>query len=105
MSGEVVPMTLDEVTPGQKIKIIDIPDQTVRAQAIRFGIGLGAEVVCQEKLPGGPVVLRKGFQEIAVGRNLARQIRVNASWAWVPGWGKRALGGRREALRRGQEHA
>ena len=98
-------MTLDEVEVGQKIKIVDIPDHTIRVQAIRFGIGLGAEAVCQEKLPGGPVVLRKGFQEIAVGRNLARQIRVNAAWSWAPSWGKRPLGGRREPLRRGQEHA
>jgi Fe2+ transport system protein FeoA len=55
-----------------------ISDDCARAQAVRFGIGNGAHVSCVTKLPGGPVVLRSGRQEIAVGRGLASRITVSA---------------------------
>lgn len=71
-------MTLADVKRGDKFQITTIPDQNVRAQALRFGISEGAEVACAEKVPGGPVVLEKNLQEIAVGRNLAEQIKVEA---------------------------
>ena len=69
-------MTLDRVKKGQQIRIISIPDEIFRVQAIRFGISEGAVVVCQEKVPAGPVVVRKNNQEIAIGRNLASKIGV-----------------------------
>ncbi|MGE5675523.1 MAG: FeoA family protein [Mycobacterium leprae] len=69
-------MTLAEAVPGQAILITQIADDYARLQAIRFGIAEGARAVCQAVLPGGPVVLRKGKQEMAVGRNLAKQILV-----------------------------
>ncbi|MBC9785566.1 ferrous iron transport protein A [Heliobacillus mobilis] len=69
-------LSLDRVKKGQHIVIRSIPNEMVRAQAIRFGISEGAEVVCQEIIPAGPVVIRKNKQEIAIGRNLARQIGV-----------------------------
>jgi Fe2+ transport system protein FeoA len=63
--------------PGQcaVIDCIDCPH--ARAQALRFGMGEGASVCCITTLPAGPVVLRSGRQEIAVGRGLARRIRVS----------------------------
>lgn len=69
-------MTLDKTRKGQLIRIISIPNETVRAQAIRFGIAEGEKVVCQEVIPAGPVILQKNKQEIAVGRKLASQIAV-----------------------------
>ncbi len=39
-------------------------------------MGEGATVSCVTTLPAGPVVLRSGRQEIAVGRGLARRIRI-----------------------------
>lgn len=72
-------MTLDQVTRGQRILIINIPDEVVRAQAIRFGIAAGVEVQCAEKLPAGPVVICKGKQEIAIGHRLAKTIEVEAA--------------------------
>ena len=68
--------TLDKSKKGQIIKIVSIPNQTVRAQAIRFGIAEGAKVLCQEVIPAGPVILQKNKQEIAVGRSLACQIAI-----------------------------
>jgi len=53
-----------------------IPDETLRAQLLRFGIATGSRVPCHARLPFGPVVLRFGRQEIALGRQLAEQIKV-----------------------------
>jgi len=69
-------MTLDQAKKGQKLSVISIPNEVVRAQAIRFGITEGAEVQCALKLPAGPIVICKGRQEIAIGRRLAERIEV-----------------------------
>jgi ferrous iron transport protein A len=71
--------TLAFLRRGQDVVIAEIPDDRVRAQAMRFGMGVGASVRCVTALPGGPIVLRLGRQEIAVGRGLARRIRVGES--------------------------
>jgi ferrous iron transport protein A len=63
---------------GDQAVIAGIPDDRARAQAVRFGMGVGAAVHCVTTLPGGPVVLRSGRQEIAVGRGLARRISIEA---------------------------
>lgn len=69
-------MTLAQVKRGNKVKVSNIPDDFIRAQAIRFGISEGAEVECIEKIPAGPVIIKKRFQEIAIGRRLAENIQV-----------------------------
>lgn len=68
--------SLAQVKRGQKVEICRIPDEQVRAQAIRFGICEGTVVRCEEKLPAGPIILCKGCQELAVGRGLAEKITV-----------------------------
>lgn len=70
-------MTLAQVKRGSKVKIGNIPDASIRAQAIRFGIAEGAEVECIERIPAGPIIVKKRFQEIAIGRRLAENITVN----------------------------
>ena len=72
----VAKMKLVEVLPGQAFVITAIQDDFARLQAIRFGIAEGAKAVIQNVLPGGPVVVRKGKQEMALGRNLADRIQV-----------------------------
>lgn len=69
-------MTLDKCKRGQKIKIMNIPSDVVRAQAIRFGISEGAVVTCEEVVPAGPVVVGMSKQQIAIGRDLAKSISV-----------------------------
>jgi Fe2+ transport system protein FeoA len=69
-------ITLDQTRKGQRITIREIESADVRSQVVRFGIGVGEGAVCQEILPGGPIVLRKNRQEIAIGRPLARSIKV-----------------------------
>jgi ferrous iron transport protein A len=69
-------MHLSQIKPGQEARIVAIPDEEIRSQLIRFGISEGSHVVCDVKLPFGPIVLRHNRQEIAVGRQLAKTIRI-----------------------------
>lgn len=69
-------MQLDKCKKGQLIKILDIKDSLIRAQAIRFGISEGEVIRCEEIIPAGPVVVSKKNQEIAIGRGLAKNIDV-----------------------------
>ncbi|HWJ03843.1 MAG TPA: ferrous iron transport protein A [Verrucomicrobiae bacterium] len=69
-------MTLDMAKPGQKVLITAIKNPQVRAQAIRFGIAEGAEALCEQTIPAGPIVLRRNRQEIAIGRSIAKEIGV-----------------------------
>lgn len=69
-------MTLDQAPKGKSLFINDIRDQKARLQALRFGIAEGAKVECFEVIPHGPVMVATRGQEIAIGRQLARQIEV-----------------------------
>ncbi|WP_110954857.1 FeoA family protein [Anaerosinus massiliensis] len=69
-------MTLDQILRGQYANIMAIPNEQIRAQAIRFGISYGCKVRCIEKITGGPIVLTRGKQEIAIGRELAQRIQI-----------------------------
>lgn len=70
-------MTLDKAKKGQQVVIRNIADEIIRAQAIRFGIAEGTVVTLQEIVPAGPVVVLRSKQEIAIGRQLAKNIRVD----------------------------
>ena len=70
-------MTLDRISRGETFKIRRIPDKDVRARISRLGIGEGAYAHCPEKIPGGPVIIKKNFQEIAIGRKLAKSITID----------------------------
>lgn len=69
-------MHLGAAKRGQTVKITAITDGDVRDQAIRFGIAEGEVVTCAEVIPAGPVVVRKGQVEVAIGRGLARKIAI-----------------------------
>lgn len=69
-------MTLEKVQRGERVSVQRIADKTARMQALRFGIGEGAEIHCDEIIPGGPIIISNHGQQIAIGRGLARQIIV-----------------------------
>lgn len=69
-------MCLSDMRRGEWARVTDIPDANLRVQLLRFGIADGCRVRCHAKLPFGPLVLRYGGQEIAVGRQIARAIQV-----------------------------
>ena len=68
--------SLDHVHKGDRIEIISVNDQHARVQALRFGMAEGAHVECVTRIPAGPLVIKSGRQEIAVGRALAKRISV-----------------------------
>ncbi|HEY3317707.1 MAG TPA: ferrous iron transport protein A [Coriobacteriia bacterium] len=68
--------TLDQAKRGDKMVVLGVDDDRARIHAIRFGMGEGACVQCVTRIPAGPIVLRSGRQEIAVGRELAKRITV-----------------------------
>lgn len=70
-------MTLYNASKGSKIRILNIRDKNIRFLAIRIGIYEGAMFICSEKLPGGPIILQSGRQEIAVGKRLAENIVID----------------------------
>ena len=55
---------------------LEVGDEHARMQALRFGMSEGACVECVTRIPAGPLVLKSGRQEIAVGRALAKRIQV-----------------------------
>lgn len=69
-------MTLDAANRGEKVEIVAIENEIIRAQAIRLGISEGSQLLCEEKLPAGPIILKNKMQEVAVGRRLAKQIKI-----------------------------
>jgi Fe2+ transport system protein FeoA len=68
--------SLDCIRKGELIEIVSVDDKHARVQALRFGMAEGALVECVTKIPAGPLVLKSGRQEIAVGRALAKRISV-----------------------------
>jgi len=68
--------SLDCIRKGELIEIVSVDDQHARVQALRFGMAEGACVECVTRIPAGPLVIKSGRQEIAVGRALAKRISV-----------------------------
>ena len=58
------------------MEVAAINDESARVHALRFGMGEGARVACVTRIPAGPVIIKSGRQEIAVGHKLARHIHV-----------------------------
>ncbi|APG28655.1 hypothetical protein A7E78_12925 [Syntrophotalea acetylenivorans] len=73
-------MSLNELKRGQSATITNVPDENLRIQLLRFGIINGSQVSCHCKLPFGPVVLKYGGQEIALGREIARQVTIKTAY-------------------------
>lgn len=61
---------------GDHVTVVAVNDDKARIQALRFGINPGAEIDVVAKVPGGPLVIKSGYQEIAIGRPLAAKIKV-----------------------------
>lgn len=68
--------TLDALRGGDEVEIVGVDDPGARMHALRFGMAEGSQARCVTRIPAGPIVMRSGRQEIAVGRKLAQRIRV-----------------------------
>ena len=72
------PMTLEQVKIGESIRITRINDPETATMAMRLGVSEGEVLQLASRVPGGPVVIRRGALEIALGRDLCRQIEVES---------------------------
>lgn len=68
--------TLDKIAQGYFLKIIKLPSGDIKSQLIRLGISEGDKLKCTHKLPGGTIVVQKNRQEIAIGYDLAKKIKI-----------------------------
>lgn len=69
-------MGIDRVPVGGWARIVSINHEWARHQLIRLGFEEGARVEVISRIPLGPVVLRRRDRQIAIGRQLARAVRV-----------------------------
>ena len=69
-------MTLSDGPRGVPLVIVGLADNEAEKRLLPFGLMPGSVVVIQERLPGGPVVVKRGRQELALGHRLARRLQV-----------------------------
>lgn len=69
-------ITLDQAPIGQQVRIERIQDEEIAMMAVRLGIAVGEMIVVASKIPGGPLVIRRGRVDIALGRELCKGIDI-----------------------------
>lgn len=73
--------TLADAKDGDWVVVTGTADDDVKWQALRFGIGEGSIIQVQKNIPKGPVIISKKHVEIAIGRELAKNVTVDLSKA------------------------
>lgn len=70
-------MYLTNVEVGQKARVVNVEGQGLAKKLYEFGILNGASVQLMAKHPmRGPLVVKVGKSEVAVGRRMAGKIQV-----------------------------
>lgn len=72
-------MGIDRVPVGGWVRIQTIDDDWARGQLIRLGFEEGAWVEVISRIPLGPIILRRRDRQLAIGRELARRVRVEST--------------------------
>jgi Fe2+ transport system protein FeoA len=68
--------SLEQARVGDRVIVKHISNDETATQAMRLGISEGETLEVASKVPGGPLVIRRGKLEIALGRDLCRSIEV-----------------------------
>ncbi|QNO15656.1 ferrous iron transport protein A [Alkalicella caledoniensis] len=79
-------MLLTDCRKGDVVEIMDIHDNWAKEQVIRFGIVQGVKVTCVSISTHGPVVIKKNNQQIALGYQIAKEVKVKRG---VGAWGRK----------------
>ncbi|MCS6989282.1 MAG: ferrous iron transport protein A [Chloroherpetonaceae bacterium] len=69
-------VSLQAVRKGERFVVRRIDDKQTRAQLLRFGLAEGSDATCFERLPLGPIVVKRRRQEVAIGAELSEKIWV-----------------------------
>jgi Fe2+ transport system protein FeoA len=70
-------MNLANAQIGQSVIIDTIECPETQSQIIRLGLMVGDQIMPINRVPGGPTIIKKGMLEVAFGKELAAQIKVN----------------------------
>ena len=75
---EAKELTLDRVTPPRRVEVVKVEsDHGAKRQLAQLGILAGAVLCVVRAAPmGGPVLVEVRGSEVAIGRGLARHVRV-----------------------------
>jgi Fe2+ transport system protein FeoA len=76
MIGQNKQTTLDKIKRGDSFFITKFIDPQLKCLSTRFGMSEGQALKCIYKTPGGPVILQKKFQEIALSQCFSKNIEV-----------------------------
>ena len=76
MSLSIKNMKLSDAKVGSTFEVISISDEKLLSDAMRFGIEVNSNLKVIAKLPGGPIVIQKDEQQIAIGKDLAKAVEV-----------------------------
>lgn len=68
--------SLAEAKDGDWLIVTGTADEAVKFQTLRFGIGKGSLIQVQKNIPKGPVIISRKHVEIAIGRELAKNVSV-----------------------------
>ena len=69
-------MNLEDAPKKQLLQVVSISNEKLLEDALRFGIESGENLQIINKLPGGPIVIQRNQQQIAIGREVAKAIKV-----------------------------
>ena len=69
-------MTLADAKDGDRLIVVATLDEEITLQTLRFGIDSGAEIEVEKNIRGGPVIVSRNHLEIAIGREIAKNIEV-----------------------------
>jgi len=72
-------MTIDQFEIGQKLKVLEIEGRGAERRLFDMGIMPGAELELLARHPfRGPLVIKVGNADIALGRSIANKVKVEA---------------------------
>lgn len=69
-------MTLAEAKDGDIVVVIEMTDEKVMTQGMRWGIIEGTKIEIQKNIKNGPVIISKKHIEMAIGREFAKSVIV-----------------------------
>ena len=69
-------MTLAEVKDGETVLVVEMTDEKVMVEGLRWGIVEGSKIEVTKNISNGPVIISKKHVEMAIGRELAKSVIV-----------------------------
>lgn len=76
---------LSDSHDGDNVEVVDTGAEEITVQALRFGLDAGSLMQVVKNIRGGPVIIARNHLELAIGREIAKNIKVtlvedDATW-------------------------